>query len=164
MVDKSAVGETGEAFDLTVERGKVREFARATKSENPEYLDAADPVSEPTFLVSSVFWAPPGANRWGKLNCLLSDGRRLFCYHDLAGYKGLHQREVRIRDNEVRRFQDSAVTIDLAGESVNRGFVVATRPLSDWGWRSCRPGELMVLEEGVMQFSDDRGTVSARAE
>ena len=44
MVDKSAVGETGEAFDLTVERGKVREFARATKSENPEYVDDAAPV------------------------------------------------------------------------------------------------------------------------
>ena len=84
MVDKSAVGETGEAFDLAVERGKVREFARATKSENPAYLDAGDPVSEPTFLVSSVFWAPPGANRWGKLKLDMRrvlDGGREFVFH-----------------------------------------------------------------------------------
>ena len=84
MVDKSAVGETGEAFDLTVERGKVREFARATKSENPEYVDDAAPVSEPTFLVSSVFWAPPGANRWGKLKLDMRrvlDGGREFVFH-----------------------------------------------------------------------------------
>jgi hypothetical protein len=84
MVDKSAVGETGEAFDVTVERGKVREFARATKSENPEYLDDAAPVSEPTFLVSSVFWAPPGANRWGKLKLDMRrvlDGGRDFVFH-----------------------------------------------------------------------------------
>lgn len=84
MVDKSAVGETGEAFDLTVERGKVREFARATKSENPEYVDDDAPVSEPTFLVSSVFWAPPGANRWGKLKLDMRrvlDGGREFVFH-----------------------------------------------------------------------------------
>jgi len=84
MVDKSAVGETGEAFDVTVERGKVREFARATKSDNPEYLDDTTPVSEPTFLVSSVFWAPPGANRWGKLKLDMRrvlDGGREFVFH-----------------------------------------------------------------------------------
>ncbi len=47
MVDKSAVGTTGESFDMAVERGKVREFARATKSENPEYVDDPVPVSPP---------------------------------------------------------------------------------------------------------------------
>ena len=35
MVNKSAVGQTDEAFDMVVERGKVREFARATKSAEP---------------------------------------------------------------------------------------------------------------------------------
>ena len=84
MVNKDAVGETGEAFDLVVERGKVREFARATKSENPEYLDDPAPVSPPTFLVSSVFWAPPGANRWGSLKLDMRrvlDGGREFVFH-----------------------------------------------------------------------------------
>ena len=37
-------GQTGEPFDMVVERGKVREFARATKSQNPEYLDDPVPV------------------------------------------------------------------------------------------------------------------------
>jgi hypothetical protein len=84
MVDKSAVGETGEAFEMVVERGKVREFARATKSQNPEYLDDAVPVSEPTFLVSSAFWAPPGATRWGSLKLDMRrvlDGGREFVFH-----------------------------------------------------------------------------------
>ena len=35
MVDKSVIGTTDEPFPRTVERGKVREFARATKSVNP---------------------------------------------------------------------------------------------------------------------------------
>jgi N-terminal half of MaoC dehydratase len=84
MVNKDAVGEKGEPFDLVVERGKVREFARATKSENPEYLDDPAPVSEPTFLVSSLFWAPPGATRWGSLNLDMRrvlDGGREFVFH-----------------------------------------------------------------------------------
>ena len=84
MVDKSAVGETGEPFGFTVERGKIREFARATKSENAEYLDDPIPVSPATFLVSSVFWAPPGAARWGKLKLDMRrvlDGGREFTFH-----------------------------------------------------------------------------------
>ena len=103
-------------------------------------------------------------NHWGKLNCLLCDGRRLFCYHDAAGYKGLHLREVHIRDNEIRRFEDAAVTVDLAGEALNHGFVVATRPLSASGWRSFRHGELVVFEGGVLQFSShDPGRSSPAA-
>jgi hypothetical protein len=84
MVNKDAVGEKGEPFDMVVERGKIREFARATKSENPEYLEDATPVSEPTFLVSSVFWAPPGATRWGSLRLDMRrvlDGGREFVFH-----------------------------------------------------------------------------------
>jgi hypothetical protein len=71
MVNKGAVGQTGEAFDMVVERGKEREFARATKS-------------PPTFLVSSVFWAPPGAARWGDLKLDMRrvlDGGREFVFH-----------------------------------------------------------------------------------
>jgi glutamine amidotransferase len=97
-------------------------------------------------------------NRSGKLNCLLSDGQRLFCYHDATGYKGLQLRDVHIQDNEIRRFEDAAVTIDLAGENINHGYVVATRPLSRSGWRSFRPGELIVLEGGVKRFSEESET------
>ena len=46
MVNKGAVGQTGEAFEMLVERGKEREFARATKSQNPEYLDDPVPVQQ----------------------------------------------------------------------------------------------------------------------
>ena len=84
MVNKDAVGQTGEPFDFVVERGKVREFARATKSQNPAYLDDPAPVSPPTFLVSSVFWAPPGAARWGDLKLDMRrvlDGGREFVFH-----------------------------------------------------------------------------------
>jgi glutamine amidotransferase len=92
----------------------------------------------------------------GKLNCLLADSRRLYCYHDAAGYKGLHFRPVHLRDGETRRLEDPTMQIDLGGPDVNQGLVVATCPLSPSGWHSFRPGELIVLEEGRVAFSSDR--------
>ncbi|HEY7427099.1 MAG TPA: class II glutamine amidotransferase [Gemmataceae bacterium] len=106
-------------------------------------------------------------NELGQLNCLLSDGERLFCYHDQAGYKGLTFRKVHLRDGETRRFEDEELKIDLAEGAVNHGFVVATNPLSHSGWQRFLPGELIVLEKGIICFSshrrrDDTGFIVAR--
>ncbi len=97
-------------------------------------------------------------NRFGKLNCLLSDGLRLFCYHDAAGYKGLQFRKVRVDSDQLRRFEDNEVQIDVEGESTNWGYVVATHALSESHWRPFQPGELIVLENGSARFSSHRGT------
>ncbi len=64
MVDTAAVGRTGEPFELQVERGKIREFARATFSANPSYLDEPRPVMPPTFLATMAFWSGPDSNPW----------------------------------------------------------------------------------------------------
>jgi hypothetical protein len=74
MVDTSAVGSTDEPFQMTVEAGKIREFARATMSDNPEYLEAKIPPIEPTFLTSVSFWSPPGRSVFSKIKI---DLRRL---------------------------------------------------------------------------------------
>jgi N-terminal half of MaoC dehydratase len=47
-------------FEFPVERGKVREFARAMQSNNPAY-QVVDAVVPPTFLVSVAHWTPDGA-------------------------------------------------------------------------------------------------------
>ncbi|MET7398755.1 MaoC family dehydratase N-terminal domain-containing protein [Dactylosporangium sp. NPDC005572] len=64
MVDASAVGRVGEPFTLDVERGKIREFARATHSQNPAYLQAEDPVVPPTFLTTAFFWQSGASDPW----------------------------------------------------------------------------------------------------
>jgi hypothetical protein len=56
MVDASKVGLTDEPTVLPVERGKIREFARACKSDDPAYLDGPSPVIPPTFLTTTNFW------------------------------------------------------------------------------------------------------------
>ena len=107
-------------------------------------------------------------NRLGKLNCLLSDGRRLFCYHDAAGWKGLTFRKVYLAEGGVRHFADAAVEVEVAGEAFNHGVVVATQPLSGSGWHPFQKAELIVLEEGRMRFSshgaDRDGMVAAAAQ
>ncbi len=55
------------------------------------------------------------ANRFGKLNVLLSDGHRLFVYHDVNGWKGLNFRKVRLREGEPRHFGDETLAVDLDG-------------------------------------------------
>ncbi len=67
MADQSLVGVTDEPFELVVERGKIREFARATMSTNAEYIVEKVPVSPPTFLASSAFWSPPGNSVFSKV-------------------------------------------------------------------------------------------------
>jgi hypothetical protein len=84
MVDKSIVGLTDDPVDMVVERGKIREFARATKSSNPAYLDDPEPVSPPTFLVTNAFWTPPRGSLFGRANLDMRrvlDGGREFVFH-----------------------------------------------------------------------------------
>jgi len=57
------VGQVGAPFILPIEAGKVREFARATKSRNPAYR-GDDAVSPATFLQVAAFWMEPDSNPW----------------------------------------------------------------------------------------------------
>ena len=88
MADKSAIGLKDEPYEMVVERGKVREFATATKSSNPAYHEDPEPVSPPTFLVTSTFWTPaamrPGGSLFKKVNLDMRrvlDGGREFVFH-----------------------------------------------------------------------------------
>lgn len=64
MVDPAALGRTGEPFELEIERGKIREFARATFSGSPSYLDDPAPVVPPTFLTTMIFWSTADSDPW----------------------------------------------------------------------------------------------------
>jgi hypothetical protein len=68
MVDKAAVGAVGTTFELDVERGKIREFARATHATHADYTGET-PIAPPTFLTTMFFWEDgvEGANPWHKV-------------------------------------------------------------------------------------------------
>jgi hypothetical protein len=53
----------GKPFSFAVEAGKVREFARATRSEHPAFVgDDGRQVSPPTFTMRAMFLAGAGEN------------------------------------------------------------------------------------------------------
>lgn len=56
MANADAVGRPGATFVMDVERGKIREFARATGSRHPAYLEDQQPVIPPTFLTTQLIW------------------------------------------------------------------------------------------------------------
>ena len=74
MVDRSVIGAEGAPFEMLVETGKIREFARATKSEHAAYLESDAPVSPPTFLTTANFWQRGDSSPMGALKL---DLRRL---------------------------------------------------------------------------------------
>jgi hypothetical protein len=57
-MDESLEGRTGEPFTMIVELGKIREFAKATKSSNPAYAGEVGetPITPATFLMTAGWW------------------------------------------------------------------------------------------------------------
>lgn len=49
------IGRAGEPYEMVVETGKIREFARAVNSDNAAYFDDV-PVAPATFLASAAMW------------------------------------------------------------------------------------------------------------
>ncbi|CAO5152770.1 N-terminal half of MaoC dehydratase [Frankia sp. AiPs1] len=45
-------------YTMPLERGKIREFAAATGSASPAYVDDPAPPIPPTFLRTQIFWSP----------------------------------------------------------------------------------------------------------
>ncbi|MFN8545744.1 MAG: MaoC family dehydratase N-terminal domain-containing protein [Candidatus Binatia bacterium] len=55
-VDRSLIGVWGPESTMKVEFGKVREFAKAVKEENPIFFDESRCVAPPTFLMTIAHW------------------------------------------------------------------------------------------------------------
>lgn len=60
MVDRDSAGTVGEPFELVVERGKIREFARATHADHPDFETGAS--IPPTFLTTAYHWHTAGSD------------------------------------------------------------------------------------------------------
>ncbi len=93
-------------------------------------------------------------NAFGKFNCVFSDGEYLFCYHDMNDFNSYR---IVQRKNlfENAKLQDDEFDIHLFDENkhTQRGFIIATNPLTDEPWEKFLPGELMVFKNGDMIFS-----------
>jgi hypothetical protein len=66
VIDKGALGAEGTPFEVDVERGKVREYARAVHATHRAFFDGEHPIAPPTFLTTQFFWEAEvdRANPW----------------------------------------------------------------------------------------------------
>ena len=55
-IDRSLIGVWGPESTMRVELGKIREFARAVKDDNPAFADERRCVAPPTFLMTIAHW------------------------------------------------------------------------------------------------------------
>lgn len=93
-------------------------------------------------------------NRLGELNLIFSDGRHLFAYHDRSGFVGLHF-VLRQAPYKVVKLRGQYLTINLA-KVINpeeRGYIVASEPLSNENWSRIEPGQLLIFSEGNSIFT-----------
>lgn len=132
MVDKSAIGATDDPFTMVVEYGKVREFARATMSANPDYLATPVPVIPPTFLTTVSFWSPRGQSVFSKvkmdLRRLLHGGQE-YTFHGpppVAGTKlAVQTRVVDIYEKEGKRGGTMTFVVTVTEFRDEAGILVA---------------------------------------
>ncbi len=147
-MDSSIEGRTGEPFTMVVELGKIREFARATKSRNPEYLESENPVSPVTFLQTAAFWQSRANSPYGGAPAnfeRLLHGEQEFVFHGEPPRAGSvltgQSRIERVYQKEGRRgglmtfteavteFRDEAGR--LVAESKTTGIVTERAPSED---------------------------------
>jgi predicted glutamine amidotransferase len=93
-------------------------------------------------------------NRLGSLNLIFSDGRHLFAYHDRSGHVGLNFL-LRQAPYQVVKFRGQYLTINLADvmDPEERGYIVASQPLSDENWNRIAPGQMLVFSQGNSIFT-----------
>lgn len=92
-------------------------------------------------------------NRAGTMNVLFSEGQHLYAYRDRRGYKGLCLTE-RVAPFGRVSLRDEDWEVDLADEKhpQQRGFVIATHPLTDEHWNELQPGTLNVFAQGLRVY------------
>jgi hypothetical protein len=64
MTTTDLQGVIAAPFEIDVDRGKIREFARALMSTDAAYLEGREPLSPPTFLITSRIWQEPENSVW----------------------------------------------------------------------------------------------------
>jgi hypothetical protein len=122
-------------FEMHVELGKVREFARATQSNHPSYDVDPRPVISPTFLAAAALWVPPDAPR--TYEALGMDLHRV-----------LHgEQEFRFYAEPIRAGDRLTVTIRLESVTTKTG----------------RRGGSMRIAKVVTEFTNAEDDVVARA-
>lgn len=137
MANSAARGTAGQPFPVRIERGKIMEFAAATRSQNPAYWADENPVIPATFLTTQMFWsqwAGDDANPWDAV--------------ELDQVRGLHAEQEYIFHGPPPR----------AGATLT-----AQSRITDIYSKQGRRGGTLTFAVMVTEFRDENGTLVAEA-
>ncbi len=88
-------------------------------------------------------------NKFGTMNLLFSEGDHLYSYRDQGSYKSLYITERTAPFDRISlRDEDWEVNLSEEKRPDQRGFVIATHPLTDEKWNELPPGSLRVFKDG----------------
>jgi hypothetical protein len=137
VANSKAQGREGTPFTLQIERGKILEFAAATKSDNPAYWSDPHPVVPPTFLTTQLFWqewAGDAANPWR--------------YVELNQERGMHAEQEYEFFGPPPRAGTGLTAVSRIGRIYEK---------------KGRRGGVLTFAEMVTEFRDESGRLVARA-
>jgi hypothetical protein len=137
MVNAGALGKAGTPFPVRIERGKIMEFAAATRSDNPAYWADENPVIPATFLTTQMFWsawAGDDANPWDSV--------------EMDQKRGMHAEQEYIFHGPPPR----------AGATLT-----AQSRITDIYSKQGRRGGTLTFAVMVTEFRDEHGTLVAEA-
>lgn len=95
-------------------------------------------------------------NEFGRFNCLMSDGEHLFSYFDKKKHNGLVYVHRKAPFQRVR-LEDEDYEIDLAEQKTpnQKGYIIATSPLTNEKWIKFTPGSLKIFKDGEIVFESN---------
>ena len=137
MANAAALGKAGAPFPVRIERGKIMEFAAATRSGNPAYWADENPVIPATFLTTQMFWsawAGAEANPWDAV--------------EMDQKRGMHAEQEYIFHGPPPR----------AGTTLT-----ARSRITDIYSKQGRRGGTLTFAVMVTEFRDEHGTLVAEA-
>ncbi|MCX8110165.1 MAG: class II glutamine amidotransferase [Syntrophorhabdaceae bacterium] len=93
-------------------------------------------------------------NKSGTMNVIFSEGEHLYCYRDKDGYKGLCMTQRIAPFGRVSlRDEDWEVDLDEEKNSDQKGFIIATQPLTEEKWPDLPCGSLVVFKDGQCVYN-----------
>lgn len=93
-------------------------------------------------------------NNLGNFNCIFSEGEYLFCYYDNNSYNSLCFVKRKAPFNIVHlKDEDFEINLSEEKDPSQKGFIIATKPITDEPWENYNPGELIVFRNGDIIFS-----------
>jgi predicted glutamine amidotransferase len=90
-----------------------------------------------------------GINSHGTFNAILSQGKYLFCYRDINGYNSLYYLKREAPFNHIRLLdEDWSIDLNTTKHPSEKGYIIATRPLTNENWERFERGQLIVFKDG----------------